>query len=108
MPLNNHGNYIIRMGHFAKWLGGIAEEMGVELYAGCAAAEVLFHPDGSVKGVATNDVGIDKDGSPTVNLSHPSRFPVNDGYSTQSTDVNVSPDSEGLELAVLWLSLSRL
>uniref|UniRef100_A0AAR2K075 Electron transfer flavoprotein-ubiquinone oxidoreductase n=1 Tax=Pygocentrus nattereri TaxID=42514 RepID=A0AAR2K075_PYGNA len=64
LPMNNHGNYIVRLGHFVRWLGEQAEELGVELYPGYAAAEVLFHEDGSVKGIATNDVGIAKDGSP--------------------------------------------
>ena len=52
------------MGHYVKWLGEQAEELGVEIYPGFAATEVLLHEDGSVKGVATNDVGIAKDGSP--------------------------------------------
>uniref|UniRef100_A0A667ZT05 Electron transfer flavoprotein-ubiquinone oxidoreductase n=1 Tax=Myripristis murdjan TaxID=586833 RepID=A0A667ZT05_9TELE len=64
LPMNNHGNYIVRLGNFVRWLGEQAEELGVELYPGYAAAEVLFHEDGSVKGIATNDVGIAKDGSP--------------------------------------------
>ncbi|XP_053487770.1 electron transfer flavoprotein-ubiquinone oxidoreductase, mitochondrial [Ictalurus furcatus] len=64
LPMNNHGNYVVRLGHFVRWLGEQAEELGVELYPGYAAAEVLFHEDGSVKGIATNDVGIAKDGSP--------------------------------------------
>uniref|UniRef100_A0A9J7ZH33 Electron transfer flavoprotein-ubiquinone oxidoreductase n=2 Tax=Cyprinus carpio TaxID=7962 RepID=A0A9J7ZH33_CYPCA len=64
LPMNNHGNYLVRLGHFVRWLGEQAEELGVELYPGYAAAEVLFHEDGSVKGIATNDVGIGKDGSP--------------------------------------------
>ncbi|XP_054265319.1 electron transfer flavoprotein-ubiquinone oxidoreductase, mitochondrial isoform X1 [Macrosteles quadrilineatus] len=64
MPMDNHGNYVVRLGHVVKWLGEQAEEAGVELYPGYAAAEVLYHPDGSVKGIATNDVGIAKDGSP--------------------------------------------
>uniref|UniRef100_A0A8C8MM03 Electron transfer flavoprotein-ubiquinone oxidoreductase n=1 Tax=Oncorhynchus tshawytscha TaxID=74940 RepID=A0A8C8MM03_ONCTS len=66
LPMNNHGNYIVRLGHFVRWLGEQAEELGVEIYPGYAAAEVLFHEDGSVKGIATNDVGIAKDGSPKV------------------------------------------
>uniref|UniRef100_A0A667ZYM7 Electron transfer flavoprotein-ubiquinone oxidoreductase n=1 Tax=Myripristis murdjan TaxID=586833 RepID=A0A667ZYM7_9TELE len=66
LPMNNHGNYIVRLGNFVRWLGEQAEELGVELYPGYAAAEVLFHEDGSVKGIATNDVGIAKDGSPKV------------------------------------------
>ncbi|XP_034739207.1 electron transfer flavoprotein-ubiquinone oxidoreductase, mitochondrial [Etheostoma cragini] len=64
LPMRNHGNYIVRLGNFVRWLGEQAEELGVELYPGYAAAEVLFHEDGSVKGIATNDVGIAKDGSP--------------------------------------------
>uniref|UniRef100_A0A8C7ZQU6 Electron transfer flavoprotein-ubiquinone oxidoreductase n=1 Tax=Oryzias sinensis TaxID=183150 RepID=A0A8C7ZQU6_9TELE len=64
LPMQNHGNYLVRLGNFVRWLGEQAEELGVELYPGYAAAEVLFHEDGSVKGVATNDVGIAKDGSP--------------------------------------------
>jgi len=64
LPMHNHGNYIIRMGHFVEWLGQQAEELGVEIYPGFAASEVLYNEDGSVGGVATNDVGIAKDGSP--------------------------------------------
>lgn len=63
-PMDNHGNYVVRLGHLVKWLGEQAEALRVEIYPGCAASEVLFHEDGSVKGVATNDVGIAKDGSP--------------------------------------------
>ncbi|CAB0006070.1 unnamed protein product [Nesidiocoris tenuis] len=64
MPMDNHGNYVVRLGHVVNWLGEQAEAAGVELYPGYAAAEVLYHEDGSVKGIATNDVGIAKDGSP--------------------------------------------
>uniref|UniRef100_A0A665VJ73 Electron transfer flavoprotein-ubiquinone oxidoreductase n=1 Tax=Echeneis naucrates TaxID=173247 RepID=A0A665VJ73_ECHNA len=66
LPMRNHGNYIVRLGNFVRWLGEQAEELGVELYPGYAASEVLFHEDGSVKGIATNDVGIAKDGSPKL------------------------------------------
>jgi len=69
-PLRNHGNYVVRLGHVVKWLGEQAEALGVELYPGYAASEVLYHEDGSVKGVATNDVGIAKDGSPKVRTIH--------------------------------------
>ena len=48
--MNNHGNYIVRMGHYVQWLGEQAEELGVEIYPGMAATEVLFHEDGSIKG----------------------------------------------------------
>ncbi|XP_014437884.1 electron transfer flavoprotein-ubiquinone oxidoreductase, mitochondrial [Tupaia chinensis] len=64
LPMNNHGNYIVRLGHLVSWMGEQAEALGVEVYPGYAAAEVLFHEDGSVRGVATNDVGIHKDGAP--------------------------------------------
>ena len=61
---NPPSNYIVRLGHVVRWLGEQAEEAGVEVYPGIAAAEVLYHEDGSVKGVATVDQGIAKDGSP--------------------------------------------
>ncbi|KAI6654818.1 Electron transfer flavoprotein-ubiquinone oxidoreductase, mitochondrial-like [Oopsacas minuta] len=63
-PMNNHGNQVVRLGHFVRWLGQKAEELGVEIYPGIAASELLLHEDGSVKGIATADVGIHKDGSP--------------------------------------------
>lgn len=54
----------MRLGHVVRWLGEQAEAMGVEIYPGTAASEVLYHEDGSVKGIATSDLGIGKDGSP--------------------------------------------
>jgi electron-transferring-flavoprotein dehydrogenase len=65
--LRNEGNYIISLGSLCRWLGREAEALGVEIYPGFAAAEVLYHEDGSVKGVATGDMGIAKDGSRTEN-----------------------------------------
>ena len=65
--MNNHGNYIISLGNLCRWLGQQAEGLGVEIYPGFAAAEVLYHEDGSVKGVATGDLGIGKDGKHTEN-----------------------------------------
>ncbi|OAQ78684.1 electron transfer flavoprotein-ubiquinone oxidoreductase, mitochondrial precursor [Purpureocillium lilacinum] len=62
--MSNHGNYIVSLNQFVKWLGERAEEVGVEVYPGFAAAEVLYGSDGSVKGVATNDLGIGRDGQP--------------------------------------------
>ncbi|BAK75296.1 electron transfer flavoprotein-ubiquinone oxidoreductase [Pseudogulbenkiania sp. NH8B] len=70
--MHNEGNYIISLGNFCRWLGQQAEELGVEIYPGFAAAEVLYHPDGSVKGVATGNVGTgkngDQDGEPGIEL----------------------------------------
>jgi electron-transferring-flavoprotein dehydrogenase len=65
--MKNHGNYIISLGNLCRWLGTQAEALGVEVFAGFAAAEVLYNDDGSVKGVATGDMGIGKDGQPTAN-----------------------------------------
>jgi len=63
--MNNHGNYIISLGNLCRWLARQAEEAGVEIYPGFAAAEVLYDEQGRVKGVATGDLGIGKDGKPT-------------------------------------------
>ncbi|MDG2033664.1 MAG: electron transfer flavoprotein-ubiquinone oxidoreductase [Rhodospirillales bacterium] len=65
--MNNHGNYIISLGNFCRWLGEQAESLGVEIYPGFAAAEILYDDTGRVKGVATGDMGIGKDGQPTEN-----------------------------------------
>jgi electron-transferring-flavoprotein dehydrogenase len=63
--MRNHGNYIISLGTFAKWLAEQAQTLGVEIYPGFAAAEVLYNDDGSVKGVATGDMGVNKKGEKT-------------------------------------------
>ena len=65
---HNDGNYIISLGNFCRWLGEQAEALEVEIYPGFAAAEVLYHDDGSVKGVATGDMGRLKDGSEGPNF----------------------------------------
>ena len=62
----NHGNYIASLGNVCRWLGAEAEAAGVEIYPGFAAAEVLFSEDGRVRGVATGDMGLGKDGSRTA------------------------------------------
>ncbi len=60
--MSNHGNYIVSLGQVCKWLGEQAEEMGIEVYAGIAASEVLYDDAGKVVGVATGDLGITKNG----------------------------------------------
>ncbi|MCK6441710.1 electron transfer flavoprotein-ubiquinone oxidoreductase [Elstera cyanobacteriorum] len=65
--MHNHGNYIISLGNLCRWLGQQAEELGVEIYPGFAAAEVLYDDDGAVKGIATGDMGIGRDGEQTAN-----------------------------------------
>ncbi|WP_162600732.1 NAD(P)/FAD-dependent oxidoreductase, partial [Paraburkholderia sp. C35] len=64
----NHGNYVISLANVTRWLGQQAESLGVEIFPGFAAAEVLYNGDGSVKGVATGNLGIGKDGEPTENF----------------------------------------
>ena len=59
---HNDGNYVIRFGHLVKWLGEQAEEMGVEVYPGFAGAEILYDEKGAVRGVATGDMGVLKNG----------------------------------------------
>jgi len=61
----NHGNYIVRLGDVVKWLGEQAEAAGVEIFPGFAAAEVLYDDNGAVRGVATGDMGVARDGSHT-------------------------------------------
>ncbi|MFO1359877.1 electron transfer flavoprotein-ubiquinone oxidoreductase [Plasticicumulans sp.] len=63
--MHNRGNYVASLGNLCRWLGTQAEELGVEIYAGFAAAEVLYDETGAVRGVATGDMGLDKDGQPT-------------------------------------------
>jgi len=65
--MHNHGNYIISLGNLCRWLAEQAEAMGVEIYPGFAAAEVLYDDNGAVKGVATGDMGIGRDGEPGPN-----------------------------------------
>jgi electron-transferring-flavoprotein dehydrogenase len=62
--MHNEGSYVISLGAVVKWLGEQAEALGVEIFPGFAAAEVLYHDDGSVKGVATGNMGVGKDGEP--------------------------------------------
>ncbi|KXU82945.1 electron transfer flavoprotein-ubiquinone oxidoreductase [Paraburkholderia monticola] len=64
----NHGNYVISLANVTRWLGARAEALGVEIFPGFAAAEILYNEDGSVKGVATGNMGVGKDGEPTGNF----------------------------------------
>src|SRR4051794_41109182 len=60
--MNNHGNYIVSLGSVCRWLATKAEALGVEIYPGFAAAEVLYDENGAVTGIATGDMGIGKSG----------------------------------------------
>src|SRR5215217_9692497 len=61
--MRNKGTYTLSLGNLCRWLAGQAEEFGVEIFPGFPAAEILYNDDGSVKGVATADMGISRDGS---------------------------------------------
>ena len=64
----NHGNYIVRLGNVVQWLGEQAEALGVEIYPGFAGAEVLYDENGAVKGVATGDMGLTREGEQGPNF----------------------------------------
>ncbi|MBC60015.1 MAG: electron transfer flavoprotein-ubiquinone oxidoreductase [Gammaproteobacteria bacterium] len=61
-PMHNHGNYIISLGNLCRWLAEQATQLGAEVFPGFAAAEILYNEDGSVKGVATGNMGVDANG----------------------------------------------
>ena len=67
--MDNHGNYIIALGEFARWLAGEAEKLGVEIYPGFGGAEIFYGADGRVEGVATGDSGVGKDGKRTESFT---------------------------------------
>ena len=66
--MQNHGNYIISLGNLCRWLAEQAEAIGLQIFPGFAAAEILYHDDGRVKGIATGDMGVAKNGSKTANF----------------------------------------
>ena len=66
--MRNHGNYIISLGNLCRWLGKEAEALGVEIYPGFAAAEILYDEAGRVAGIATGAMGVGKDGKETANF----------------------------------------
>jgi electron-transferring-flavoprotein dehydrogenase len=61
----NHGNYVVSLGNVCRWLGQQAEALGVEIFPGFPAADVLYDESGGVKGVVTGDMGVDREGKPT-------------------------------------------
>ena len=66
--MKNHGNYIVSLGNLCNWLGNYAENLGIEIYPGFSASEILFSDNGHVEGIATNDMGRLKDGSEGPNF----------------------------------------
>jgi len=114
--MKNHGNYIISLGNFCRWLGEQAEALDVEVYPGFAAAEILYHDDGSVKGIATGDMGLNEDGSPGAN--HEPGMELHAKYTffaegcrghlgkqlkeRFSLTKNVEPQTHGIGIKELW------
>src|SRR5215468_8736572 len=67
--MGNHGNYIVSLGNVCRWLATRAEALGVEIYPGFAATELLFDANGAVAGIATGDMGVGKNGEPKDNFT---------------------------------------
>ena len=67
--MSNHGAYVVSLGDMCRWLGSVAEGLGVEIYPGFAANEILFGEAGEVTGVATGDMGVNRDGTPGPNFT---------------------------------------
>ena len=113
---HNEGNYIVRLGFVTKWLAEQAEALGVEIFPGFTAAEVLYNEDGSVKGVATGNMGISKEGEPTGDFQlgmelHGKYTIFAEGarghlgkqiIAKYSLDANRDPQTYGLGIKELW------
>ena len=112
----NHGNYIVSLSNFTRWLGTEAENLGVEIFAGFPAAEILYGESGEVVGVATGNLGVSKEGEPTENFQlgmelrakytlfaegargHLGKQLINN----YSLDAGKDPQSYGLGIKELW------
>ncbi len=116
LQMKNHGNYIISLGNFCRWLATQAEDLGVEIYPGFAAAEVLYDENDRVIGIATGDMGIDKNGNPTETHApgvelHASYTLFGEGCRGSLTktliqkfnlDVGSDPQTFGIGIKELW------
>ncbi|WP_167670797.1 electron transfer flavoprotein-ubiquinone oxidoreductase [Allopusillimonas ginsengisoli] len=112
----NHGNYIVRLGYVVRWLGEQAEALGVDIFPGFAAVEVLYTDDGAVKGVATGDMGVARDGSHTEHyqpgMELHARYTIfSEGSRGQlgrqlieryKLDADCDPQSYGIGIKELW------
>jgi electron-transferring-flavoprotein dehydrogenase len=67
--MNNHGNYVVSLGNVCRWLATKAEALGVEIYPGFAAAQVMYNDEGAVIGVITGDMGVERNGEPGPNYA---------------------------------------
>jgi len=112
----NHGNYIISLGALTRWLAQQAESQGVEIFPGFAAAELLYSDTGAVRGVATGNLGLDKNGEPTAEFQlgmelHAKYTLFAEGSRGQlgrqliakySLDAGKDPQAYGLGIKELW------
>lgn len=112
----NHGNYIVRLGYVVRWLGEQAEALGVDIFPGFAAVEVLYTEDGAVRGVATGDMGVARDGTHTAHyqpgMELHARYTVfSEGSRGQlgrqlieryKLDADCDPQSYGIGIKELW------
>ncbi|MBH0238151.1 electron transfer flavoprotein-ubiquinone oxidoreductase [Methylobrevis albus] len=114
--MSNHGNYVGSLGNVCRWLAARAEALGVEVYPGFAAAEVLYDDEGRVKGVATGDMGVHRDGTPGPNFQrgmelHGKYVLIGEGVRGSlakqliarfGLDRNAEPQKYGIGLKELW------
>ena len=118
--MHNDGNYIVSLGNVVRWLGEQAEALGVEIYPGFAASEVLYHEEGelrgSVKGIATGDMGVEKNGEPGPNYQpgielHARQTVFSEGcrgsltkglFSKFNLREGVDPQTYGIGIKELW------
>lgn len=114
--MHNKGNYIISLGNLCRWLAEQAESLGVEIFPGFAAAEILYNNDGAVIGVATGDMGLDKDGNKTDSFEpgmelHARQTVFAEGCHGSLTKIlierfnlrkNADPQTYGLGIKELW------
>lgn len=112
----NHGNYIVRLGDVTRWLGEQAESLGVEIFPGFAATEVLYDENNAVKGIATGDMGVKRDGSHSAHYQpgmelHAKYTVFAEGARGHlgrqliekfNLDANVDPQSYGIGIKELW------
>jgi electron-transferring-flavoprotein dehydrogenase len=114
--MKNHGNFIVSLGQLTPWLAGKAESLGVDVFAGFAAAAPLFNDDGSIAGVQLGDMGLQKDGSPGPNFTPGAEIRARLTVLAEgcrgslskrlirhfALDAGKSPQSYGLGLKELW------
>jgi len=114
--MHNRGNYVISLGNLCRWLAAQAEAFGVEIYSGFAASEVLYRKDGTVRGVATGDLGIGRDGNHSARYQpgmelHAKQTIVAEGCRGSLTQAlfkrfklreGVDPQTYGIGIKELW------